>query len=74
MSIHLCQGWASSGPRPHHPPPVSDHTPRHLPFPEPAGGTLNYGQGLAMSTLLMIACAVGFLAIERFRYGEVGEF
>jgi thiamine transport system permease protein len=37
-------------------------------------GTLNYGQALAMSTLLMLVCAVGFLAIERFRYGEVGEF
>jgi len=37
-------------------------------------GTLNYGQALAMSTLLMIVCAVGFLAIERFRYGEIGEF
>jgi thiamine transport system permease protein len=37
-------------------------------------GSLNYGQALAMSTLLMIVCAVGFLAIERFRYGEVGEF
>jgi thiamine transport system permease protein len=34
-------------------------------------GTLNYGQALAMSTLLMIVCAVGFLAIESFRYGEV---
>jgi thiamine transport system permease protein len=34
-------------------------------------GTLNYGQALAMSTLLMIVCAVGFLAIERFRCGEV---
>ncbi len=37
-------------------------------------GAINYGQALAMSTLLMIVCAVGFLAIERFRYGEVGEF
>lgn len=37
-------------------------------------GALNYGQALAMSTLLMVVCAVGFLAIERFRYGEVGEF
>ncbi len=37
-------------------------------------GAANYGQALAMSTLLMIVCAVGFLAIERFRYGEVGEF
>jgi thiamine transport system permease protein len=34
-------------------------------------GTLNYGQALAVSTLLMIVCAVGFLAIERFRCGEV---
>jgi thiamine transport system permease protein len=37
-------------------------------------GALNYGQALAMSTLLMLVCTVGFLAIERFRYGEVGEF
>jgi thiamine transport system permease protein len=37
-------------------------------------GAINYGQALAMSTLLMIVCAAGFLAIERFRYGEVGEF
>ncbi|MBC7250733.1 MAG: iron ABC transporter permease [Anaerolineae bacterium] len=37
-------------------------------------GLLNYGQALAMSTLLMLVCAAGFLAIERFRYGEVGEF
>jgi len=27
-----------------------------------------------MSTLLMVVCTVGFLAIERFRYGEIGEF
>ncbi len=37
-------------------------------------GALNYGQALAMSTLLMVVCGVGFLAIERFRYGEIGEF
>ncbi len=37
-------------------------------------GALNYGQALAMSTLLMLVCAVGFLGIERFRYQEVGEF
>lgn len=37
-------------------------------------GALNQGQGLAMSTLLMIVCAVGFLLIERFRVGEIGEF
>ncbi|MDY7042331.1 MAG: iron ABC transporter permease, partial [Chloroflexota bacterium] len=28
-------------------------------------GALNYGQALAMSTLLMLVCAVGFLSIER---------
>jgi thiamine transport system permease protein len=37
-------------------------------------GALNYGQALAMSTLLMLVCTVGFLTIERFRYGGVGEF
>lgn len=37
-------------------------------------GVVNYGQALAMSTVLMLVCAAGFLAIERFRYGEVGEF
>ena len=39
-----------------------------------AQGALNQGQGLAMSTLLMIVCAVGFMLIERFRVGEIGEF
>jgi thiamine transport system permease protein len=37
-------------------------------------GALNFGMALAMSTILMIICAVGFLAIERFRYADVGEF
>jgi len=37
-------------------------------------GSLNYGQALAMSTLLMVVCAAGFLLIERFRVGDVGEF
>ncbi len=37
-------------------------------------GALNYGQALAMSSLLMLVCAVGFAAIERFRVGDVGEF
>ncbi|MBS1253119.1 MAG: putative 2-aminoethylphosphonate transport system permease protein PhnU [Anaerolineales bacterium] len=37
-------------------------------------GALNYGQALAMSTLLMLVVGVGFLAIERFRVGGVGEF
>jgi thiamine transport system permease protein len=39
-----------------------------------AQGALNQGQGLAMSTLLMIVCAIGFVLIERFRVGEIGEF
>jgi thiamine transport system permease protein len=37
-------------------------------------GTVNYGQALAMSTLLMVVCTVGFLVIGRFRVGDVGEF
>ena len=37
-------------------------------------GSLNQGQALAMSTLLMLVCLVGFLAIERFRVGHIGEF
>ncbi len=37
-------------------------------------GALNYGQAVAMSSLLMLVCAVGFVAIERFRLGDEGEF
>jgi thiamine transport system permease protein len=37
-------------------------------------GLLNYGQALAMSTLLMLVCLVGLLLIERLRVGDVGEF
>lgn len=37
-------------------------------------GLLNYGQALAMSTLLMLVCIGGLLVIERFRVGGVGEF
>lgn len=37
-------------------------------------GALNYGQALAMSTILMVVTAVGFIAIERFRYADIGEF
>jgi len=37
-------------------------------------GVVNYGQALAMSTLLMVVCTLGFLVIERFRLGGVGEF
>ncbi len=37
-------------------------------------GALNYGQALAMSTLLMLVTAAGMLAIECFRIAEIGEF
>lgn len=37
-------------------------------------GLANYGQALAMSTILMITSAVGLVAIERFRIQDVGEF
>jgi thiamine transport system permease protein len=37
-------------------------------------GATNYGQALAMAALLMLVCAVGYLAIERVRIGGVGEF
>lgn len=43
---------------------------RYLTLP----GSLNYGQSLAMSTLLMIVVSIALVAIERFRFGEVGEF
>jgi thiamine transport system permease protein len=37
-------------------------------------GDLNYGQALAMSSILMLVCAAGFVLIERFRLGGEGEF
>lgn len=37
-------------------------------------GALNFGQAVAMSTILMVVCAVGFIAIERFRFADIGEF
>ncbi len=37
-------------------------------------GVLNYGQALALSTILMIFTTVGMLSIERFRIADVGEF
>ena len=37
-------------------------------------GAINYGQALALSTILMCVCAAGMLAIERFRIAQVGEF
>jgi thiamine transport system permease protein len=37
-------------------------------------GAMNYGQALALSTILMLVCGGGMLAIERFRIADVGEF
>jgi thiamine transport system permease protein len=37
-------------------------------------GLLNYGQALAMSTVLMVVCGTGLVLIERFRAGGIGEF
>ncbi len=37
-------------------------------------GGLNYGQALALSTIMMGITISGMLAIERFRIGEIGEF
>ncbi len=36
-------------------------------------GGLNYGQALAMSTLLMVVCALGILVIERLRLPGIRE-
>lgn len=37
-------------------------------------GLLNYGQALAMSTILMVVCAVSLVVIERFRLPDMDEF
>jgi thiamine transport system permease protein len=37
-------------------------------------GALNYGQALALSTILMLIASVGMLTIERLRFADVGEF
>jgi thiamine transport system permease protein len=37
-------------------------------------GQANLGQALAMAVILLLVTAAGFLAIERFRYRELGEF
>jgi len=37
-------------------------------------GALNFGQAMAMSAILMAVCVFGFVAIERVRYADVGEF
>ncbi|MGA9533034.1 MAG: iron ABC transporter permease [Anaerolineales bacterium] len=37
-------------------------------------GGINFGQALALSTLLMVVTGAGMFAIERFRIADVGEF
>ncbi|MCO6450101.1 MAG: iron ABC transporter permease [Caldilineales bacterium] len=37
-------------------------------------GAANYGQALALSVILMLTTTIGFLGIERLRYGDIGEF
>lgn len=37
-------------------------------------GALNFGQAMAMSTVLMVLTAASIFLIERFRIGELGEF
>ena len=37
-------------------------------------GTANYGQAMAMSSILMLVSAAGFMLMENFRSGHGGEF
>jgi thiamine transport system permease protein len=37
-------------------------------------GAVNYGQAMALSTLLMVITAIGILIIERIRIADIGEF
>jgi thiamine transport system permease protein len=37
-------------------------------------GAVNYGQALALSTILMLITGVSFVLLERVRYRDVGEF
>jgi thiamine transport system permease protein len=37
-------------------------------------GAMNYGQAMAMSTILMLVTAAGFLFLEKLRTGPEGEF
>ncbi|MBC2874721.1 MULTISPECIES: ABC transporter permease [Streptomyces] len=37
-------------------------------------GELNYGQAMALSTILMLVCAVALLVLERVRTDRTGEF
>jgi thiamine transport system permease protein len=37
-------------------------------------GAMNHGQAMAMSSLLMMVTAIGFLSLEKFRTKQIGEF
>lgn len=37
-------------------------------------GAMNYGQAMAMSTILMLVTASGFILLEKVRIGRIGEF
>jgi thiamine transport system permease protein len=37
-------------------------------------GAANYGQAMAMSSILMLVSAVGFMVMEKFRVTQGGEF
>jgi len=37
-------------------------------------GGLNYGQAMAMATILMVVCGAGILSIEKLRLPGAGEF
>ena len=37
-------------------------------------GLANYGQALALSVILLVTTAIGFLGIENLRHGDIGEF
>jgi thiamine transport system permease protein len=37
-------------------------------------GAINYGQAMALATILMLVTAGGMLLIERLRFADVGEF
>jgi thiamine transport system permease protein len=37
-------------------------------------GEFNYGQALALSTILMLVAGAGMLVIDKIRIGEIGEF
>lgn len=37
-------------------------------------GAMNYGQAMALSSILMLITLTSMLAVERFRLGDIGEF